>query len=82
MAPGRYTLGIAGFQLLLFGIDATLIAPGTVTTEIWGKAEFLNPGQSVKDRAALFIIQSGFDRGFHVATLGANAGHQKTGPTH
>ena len=24
--------------------------------EIWGKAEFLNPGQSVKDRAALFII--------------------------
>jgi cysteine synthase A len=22
--------------------------------EIWGKAEFLNPGQSVKDRAALF----------------------------
>ncbi len=25
--------------------------------EIWGKAEFLNPGQSVKDRAALFIIR-------------------------
>src|SRR5580698_1979558 len=25
--------------------------------EILGKAEFLNPGQSVKDRAALFIIQ-------------------------
>lgn len=24
--------------------------------EIWGKAEFLNPGQSVKDRAALFIV--------------------------
>ena len=24
--------------------------------DIWGKAEFLNPGQSVKDRAALFII--------------------------
>ncbi|MCB1517287.1 MAG: cysteine synthase A [Hyphomicrobiaceae bacterium] len=24
--------------------------------EIWGKAEFLNPGQSVKDRAAKFII--------------------------
>lgn len=24
--------------------------------EIWGKAEFLNPGQSVKDRAAFFII--------------------------
>ncbi len=25
--------------------------------EIWGKAEFLNPGQSVKDRAALYIIR-------------------------
>ena len=24
--------------------------------EILGKAEFMNPGQSVKDRAALFII--------------------------
>ncbi len=26
--------------------------------EIWGKAEFMNPGQSVKDRAALSIIQN------------------------
>ena len=25
--------------------------------EILGKAEFMNPGQSVKDRAALFIIR-------------------------
>ena len=25
--------------------------------EIWGKAEFMNPGQSVKDRAALYIIR-------------------------
>ncbi len=25
--------------------------------EIWGKAEFLNPGQSVKDRAALSIVR-------------------------
>ncbi len=25
--------------------------------EIWGKAEFLNPGQSVKARAALFIVR-------------------------
>ncbi len=25
--------------------------------EIYGKAEFLNPGQSVKDRAALYIIR-------------------------
>src|SRR5690606_4481839 len=31
--------------------------------EILGKAEFLNPGQSVKDRAALFIIQDALKRG-------------------
>jgi cysteine synthase A len=31
--------------------------------EILGKAEFLNPGQSVKDRAALFIIRDAVLRG-------------------
>src|SRR6266567_4373910 len=31
--------------------------------EILGKAEFLNPGQSVKDRAALFIIRDAVRRG-------------------
>lgn len=31
--------------------------------EIYGKAEFLNPGQSVKDRAALFIIRDAEKRG-------------------
>src|ERR1700754_5286106 len=31
--------------------------------EILGKAEFLNPGQTVKDRAALFIIQDAIRRG-------------------
>lgn len=31
--------------------------------EILGKAEFMNPGQSVKDRAALFIIRDALDRG-------------------
>ncbi len=31
--------------------------------EILGKAEFLNPGQSVKDRAALFIVQDAIRRG-------------------
>src|ERR687894_178901 len=30
---------------------------------ILGKAEFMNPGQSVKDRAALFIIQDAVHRG-------------------
>ena len=31
--------------------------------EILGKAEFMNPGQSVKDRAALFIIRDAIERG-------------------
>ena len=31
--------------------------------EIWAKAEFMNPGQSVKDRAALFIIRDAEARG-------------------
>jgi cysteine synthase A len=31
--------------------------------EIWGKAEFMNPGQSVKDRAALWILRDAVARG-------------------
>ena len=31
--------------------------------EILGKCEFLNPGQSVKDRAALYIIRDAIARG-------------------
>lgn len=31
--------------------------------EILGKAEFMNPGQSVKDRAALYIIKDAMDKG-------------------
>ena len=30
--------------------------------EIWGKCEFANPGASVKDRAALFIIRDAIAR--------------------
>lgn len=41
-----------------------LRGPSEITgCEILGKAEFLNPGQSVKDRAALFIIQDAIARG-------------------
>lgn len=31
--------------------------------DIYGKAEFMNPGQSVKDRAALYIIKDAVARG-------------------
>ena len=30
--------------------------------DIYGKAEFLNPGQSIKDRAALFMINDAIDK--------------------
>ena len=30
---------------------------------IYGKAEYFNPGQSVKDRAALFIINDAIKKG-------------------
>lgn len=30
---------------------------------IYGKAEFMNPGGSVKDRAALYIVQDALKRG-------------------
>ena len=36
-----------------------LIAASEATgCEIFGKAEFMNPGQSIKDRAALFMIRA------------------------
>ncbi|MFO7856863.1 MAG: cysteine synthase A [Paracoccaceae bacterium] len=38
-------------------------ASETTGCEILGKAEFLNPGQSVKDRAALYIIRDAVERG-------------------
>src|SRR6202167_112623 len=38
------------------------VSPATGCT-ILGKAEFMNPGQSVKDRAALFIIEDAVKKG-------------------
>jgi len=38
-------------------------ASETTGCEIYGKAEFVNPGGSVKDRAALFIIKDAEERG-------------------
>ena len=57
---------IAGSVLDLIG-DTPLIrlkaASEATGCEILGKAEFLNPGQSVKDRAALWIIRDAKKRG-------------------
>src|SRR6056297_2756161 len=44
----------------LFRLRAASEATGC---EIYGKAEFMNPGQSVKDRAALWIIRDAVEKG-------------------
>ena len=44
----------------LIKLERVSVATGCT---ILGKAEFMNPGQSVKDRAALFIIQDAVNRG-------------------
>ncbi len=59
---------MANFQDLAAAIGNTpLIRLNRVSEmtgcEIWGKCEFLNPGQSVKDRAALYIIRDAVARG-------------------
>ena len=59
---------MAKHQDLISAIGNTpLIRLNRVSTltgcDIWGKAEFLNPGQSVKDRAALFIIHDAVKSG-------------------
>src|SRR3546814_4997589 len=33
------------------------------SSDLWGKCEFANPGSSVKDRAALYIIRDAEQRG-------------------
>ncbi len=56
------------FQSVLEGIGNTPLIKLKKASEltgctILGKAEFLNPGQSVKDRAALFIVRDAEKRG-------------------
>ena len=41
---------------------------------ILGKCEFLNPGQSVKDRAALYIIRDAIARGERIAVYFGGGG--------
>ncbi len=54
-----------GFCALIGNTPLVRLARASVETgcEILGKAEFLNPGQSVKDRAALYIVRDAEERG-------------------
>ncbi len=66
MASGTAAGGIASDVIAAIG-DTPLIrlrhASEATGCEIFGKAEFMNPGQSVKDRAGLFIIQDAERKG-------------------
>lgn len=54
MMKARNVLDLIGNTPLLYLKDASELTG----CEIYGKAEFLNPGQSVKDRAAISIIRA------------------------
>ena len=59
LATGRSVVDLIG-NTPLIRLNRASAATGC---EIWGKAEFMNPGQSVKDRAALYIIRDAERRG-------------------
>ena len=66
MSYGANGRGAAGSVLDLIG-NTPLLRLNRVSDqtgcEILGKCEFLNPGQSVKDRAALFMVRDAEERG-------------------
>jgi len=57
--PQRSTLDLIGNTPLVL-LEGASEAAGC---EIWGKCEFANPGASVKDRAALYIVRDAEARG-------------------
>ena len=58
-APAKDSLALVGNTPLV-----RLAGPSALSgCEIYGKCEFMNPGGSVKDRAALFIIEDAEQRG-------------------
>ena len=59
MKTGRHVVELIGGTPLI-RLNRVSDATGC---EIWGKAEFLNPGQSIKDRAALYIIRDAEQKG-------------------
>ncbi len=58
-APRQNTLDLIGNTPIVL-LEGPSIAAGC---EIWGKCEFANPGASVKDRAALWIVRDAESRG-------------------
>ena len=60
------TAAIARTTLDLIGKTPLVLLKGPSAAagcEIWGKCEFANPGASVKDRAALWIVRDAEDKG-------------------
>ena len=66
MVPSDQELAVKPTVLAAIGNTPLLRLRGpsdATGCEILGKAEFLNPGQSVKDRAARFIVEDAVKRG-------------------
>ncbi|KAK7753500.1 Cysteine synthase 1 [Diatrype stigma] len=70
--PSAYTLGVSKAQGIAKGLtgaigNTPLIRLNTLSQqtgcEVLGKAEFMNPGGSVKDRAALYVVLDAEERG-------------------
>jgi len=60
------TIPVAADTLALIGNTPLVLLKGpseAADCEIWGKCEFANPGASVKDRAALWIVRDAEERG-------------------
>ncbi|KAI1432922.1 cysteine synthase (O-acetylserine (thiol)-lyase-like protein) [Xylaria sp. CBS 124048] len=70
--PNPYTLAVSKAQGIAKGLtgaigNTPLIKLNTISEEtgcnVLGKAEFMNPGGSVKDRAALYVVKDAEERG-------------------
>ncbi|TAQ87253.1 hypothetical protein B7494_g4416 [Chlorociboria aeruginascens] len=71
-APNRYGIGVSKAQGIVKGLTSAigntpLIRLNHISEqtgcEVLGKAEFMNPGGSIKDRAALYVVQDAEEKG-------------------
>lgn len=71
-APNQYGIGVSKAQGVVKGLtgaigNTPLIRLNHISEatgcEVLGKAEFMNPGGSIKDRAALFVVKDAEERG-------------------
>ncbi|KAG9231793.1 cysteine synthase [Amylocarpus encephaloides] len=71
--PNKYNIGVSHAQGVVKGLtggigNTPLIRLNHISDatgcEVLGKAEFMNPGGSIKDRAALYVVKDAEEKGF------------------